>query len=77
MNIHRIVIYTLPDCQACKATRRALDKYGLAYESINLSERPDLADQLRKQGFVQAPIIISGEHAWSGYRPDLIRSLSI
>lgn len=70
-----ITIYTRDNCVQCHATKRAMENRGVAFETINLDQHPDAADALRAEGFRQLPVVIAGEHRWSGYRPDMINRL--
>lgn len=70
-----LTLYTTPHCPACRLTRQALDRAGLTYEVIDLSERPDLVEQMRSEGLLQAPVIDDGTSRSAGFRPDRIRSI--
>lgn len=67
-----IVVYTKPNCVQCDATERALIKYGIPHELIDLTAAPDARDRLRHLGYQQAPVVVAGTQHWSGYRPDRI-----
>lgn len=70
-----LTIYTTPNCPSCRLTRQALDRAGLTYEVIDLSEHPDLVEQLRSEGLLQAPVIDDGTSRSAGFRPDRIRAI--
>lgn len=70
-----LTIYTTPNCPSCRLTRQALDRAGLTYEVIDLSGRPDLVEQLRSEGLLQAPILDDGTSRSAGFRPDRIRAI--
>lgn len=70
-----LTIYTTPNCPSCHLTRQALDRAGLTYEVIDLSERPDLVEQMRSEGLLQAPILDDGTSRSAGFRPDRIRAI--
>lgn len=70
-----LTIYTTPNCPSCRLTRQALDRAGLTYEVVDLSERPDLVVQLRSEGLLQAPILDDGTARSAGFRPDRIRAI--
>ena len=55
-----LTIYTTPNCPSCRLTRQALDRAGITYEVIDLSGRPDLVEQMRSEGLLQAPILDDG-----------------
>ncbi len=70
-----ITVYTKPACVQCNATYRALDKAGVEYEVVDISENPDARDYVMALGYLQAPVVGAGDEHWSGFRPDRIRSL--
>lgn len=69
-----ITVYSKPMCVQCDATYRALDKQGLDYRSIDVSEDVEALEFIKGLGYQQAPVVIAGEDHWSGYRPDRIKA---
>jgi glutaredoxin-like protein NrdH len=74
-----ITVYTKPACQQCKATFRALDKAGVSYRSVDVTEDPDAHDYVKSLGYLQAPVVVVDTAAtdhWSGFRLDKLRELA-
>ncbi|WP_278314146.1 glutaredoxin-like protein NrdH [Lolliginicoccus levis] len=71
-----ITVYTKPACVQCNATYRALDKAGLEYEIIDISEDDSARDFVMALGYLQAPVVVAGDNHWAGFRPDRIKELS-
>ena len=71
-----ITVFTKPNCVQCNATKRALDKQGLDYDTIDVSEDMNALDKIKEMGFMQAPVVMADGEAWSGYRPDKIKALA-
>ena len=71
-----ITVYTKPACVQCNATYRALDKAGLEYNVIDITEDAEARDYVMALGYLQAPIVVAGEDHWSGFRPDKIDELA-
>lgn len=70
-----IKVYSKPNCPQCEATKRQLDKLGIAYEEIDITRhRAELA-RLVAMSYRVAPVVETGDDAWSGYQPEKIRSL--
>ncbi len=69
-----ITVYSKPMCVQCNATYRALDKQGLDYESIDVTQDSSALEFIKGLGYQQAPVIIAGDDHWSGYRPDRIKA---
>lgn len=74
-----ITIYTKRNCPACEATKKAIDRAGLDYKVIDVSNNPTLQQALRESGFRTMPVveIFDGKNHryWEGFRPDLIKQL--
>ena len=70
-----ITVYTKPGCVQCNATFRALDKAELSYQIIDISTDQEALEQLRGMGYMQAPVVVTADTHWSGFRPDKISEL--
>ena len=71
-----ITVYTKPCCPQCSATQRTLDRAGLAYDTVDLTDDAEARDYALSLGHLQAPVVIAGGQHWSGYRPDRIADLT-
>ncbi|MCX5044813.1 glutaredoxin-like protein NrdH [Aldersonia sp. NBC_00410] len=70
-----VTVYTKPACVQCTATYRALDKEGIEYSAVDISEDPAARDFVMALGYLQAPVVVAGDEHWSGFRPDRIKSI--
>ncbi|NKX56191.1 glutaredoxin-like protein NrdH [Arthrobacter mobilis] len=71
-----VTVYTKPSCVQCNATYRALDKKGIEYQSVDLSQDPAALERVRALGYMQAPVVVTDQGHWSGFRPDKIEELA-
>ena len=71
-----ITVYTKPACVQCNATYRALDSKGIEYRSVDLSKDPNALDVVKAMGYMQAPVDVTDNDHWSGFRPDKIAAIS-
>lgn len=71
-----IVVYTKPACVQCNATYKALDKAGLDYVVVDLSQDDEAREYVMALGYLQAPVVVAGNEHWSGFRPDRVKRLS-
>lgn len=69
-----ITVYSQPSCVQCTATYRAMDKLGLDYQVVDLTEDASALAHVKELGFLQAPVVEAGEESWAGFRPDLIKA---
>ena len=70
-----ITVYSKPNCVQCSATYRALDKKGIEYQKIDVSQDPRSLEFIRSLGYAQVPVVVTGQDHWSGFRPDKIAVL--
>ncbi len=73
-----ITVYSKPQCVQCTATYRALDRAGLDYDVVDISENPAARDYVTEElGYMQAPVVVvDNQDHWSGFRPDHISRLA-
>lgn len=76
-----VTVYTRPGCMQCRATTNLLDRNGVSYELIDISDRPEVVAFLRDElGHKGLPVVIVDDgmdpESWSGFRPDLIKELT-
>jgi glutaredoxin-like protein NrdH len=70
-----ITVYTKPSCVQCTATYRALDNKGIEYEVFDVSVDEKALETVKALGYLQAPVVVTDEESWSGFRPDKIAAL--
>lgn len=71
----KVVVYSTPNCMACRSVKRTLEKKGIEYDSISLEQHPELVEQFQELGLTTAPIVTTEGFSFSGYRPDKIKEL--
>ncbi|WP_182359453.1 glutaredoxin domain-containing protein [Tomitella gaofuii] len=71
-----VTVYTKPNCQPCRQTKRALDKRNVPYEEVNILESDEGQRVARTMGFTSAPVVVAdGAGTWCGFKPDRIAAL--
>lgn len=73
--MERVQVYSKENCVQCNATYRALDKESIDYDVTMLEDNPDVLEQFKTEGYLQAPVVVANGETWSGFRPDKIREL--
>lgn len=73
-----IMVYSKPNCMACKMTYRALDQANLDYQVIDITENENAFIYVTQDlGYQQAPIVVvDDQDHWAGFRPDQISRLA-
>lgn len=71
-----VIVYTKPQCVQCNATYKALDKAGIEYQVIDITEVPEAREYVLSLGYLQAPVVVAGDEHFSGFRPDRIKTLA-
>lgn len=75
-NIMTVQLLTKPACVACTQTKRALDRLGVEYTTIDITEDENALQTAKDLGYMQAPVVIAGDDHWSGFQPDRIKTLA-
>ena len=68
-------LYTKPNCVQCDMTKRYMNKNGIEYETIDITEDEESLKMILEMGFQSAPVVISEAGNWSGFQPDKINLL--
>ena len=73
-----VTVYSKPACIQCTMTYRVLDKAGVTYTIVDVTENAAALEYVSEDlGYSAAPIVVVDEHDhWSGFRPDLIAALA-
>ncbi|MCO5475198.1 hypothetical protein NG891_00505 [Enterococcus gallinarum] len=74
--IDNVTLYSKSNCVKCTQTKRLFEKYGIVYQEVNLETHPELVEQFKAQGFMEAPVIVAPHKSWSGFRMDEIKVLA-
>ena len=72
-----ITVYSKPACVQCTATTKELDRKGIAYDYVDITKDADAMEQIATLGYRQAPVVVSGDDHWSGFRPDKISAIAV
>jgi glutaredoxin-like protein NrdH len=71
-----VTVYTKPNCVQCDATKRTMDKLGIKYATVDITQDLEAYDMIISKGFQAAPVVITDDDAWSGFNPDKISGLA-
>ena len=71
-----ITVYSKPACVQCTATTRELDRKGIPYEYVDLTKDIQAMTKVRDMGYMSAPVVITEDDHWGGFRPDKIATLT-
>lgn len=73
-----VVVYTKPACPQCDMTKMQLNRAGIEYTTVDVTEDETALWYIKDYlGYLAAPVVVTstpdGEQHWNGFRPDLIR----
>lgn len=71
-----VTVYTLPSCVQCDSTKRMLKSIDVDYQEVDISQDPVALEMVKTLGYTAAPVVVSGEDHWSGFRMEKIQALS-
>lgn len=73
-----IAVYSKPSCVQCTQTYRKLDKLGLEYTVIDITEDPDAYEYVTGTlGYSAAPVVVTETGHWYGFDPDKLAALAV
>lgn len=67
-----VTVYTKPNCVQCTATKNYLDKKGIVYNTIDITQDLDAFDRIVAMGFKSAPVVDGDGEWWAGFQPEKI-----
>jgi len=70
-------VYTKPNCVQCDMTKRYMDKNGIDYDTVDITQNEAALEMILQMGFSSAPVVISDSGAWAGFQPDKINLLKV
>jgi len=69
-------VYTKDNCVQCDMTKRLMDKIGVEYETVNITQNTEELDKLIELGYRAAPVVVSDGESWAGFQPEKINALA-
>lgn len=68
-----VTVYTTgPDCARCNQTKSVMDKRGVPWVEVDITQEPAAREYVISLGYVEAPVCVvedgTGEDHWSGFR---------
>lgn len=70
-----IQIFSKPDCIQCEQTKKFFDNNNVEYEVFDISVDTDAYDYVVSLGYSSAPVVIAEKTEFSGFQPDLLKTL--
>jgi glutaredoxin-like protein NrdH len=70
-----ITVYSKPACVQCEQTKKLLSKNGLEFDVIDITQDSDAYDKVVSMGFMSAPVVVTDDDSWAGFKPDKINGL--
>jgi glutaredoxin-like protein NrdH len=72
----KVTVWSTPNCVQCMMTKKEMDRLGIPYDAMDLTEHPDKLEEFKALGLLQAPIVETDIKRWSGFRREKILSLA-
>ena len=69
-------VYVKPSCVQCDMTKRFMDKNGIDYDTVDITQDPEALEMILGMGFSSAPVVISDKGSWAGFQPDKLNLLA-
>ena len=78
-----ITVYTKPNCQPCRATKRWLDNRSIDYQTVDVTTSPADLAAIKALGYEGVPVVIVAGRTpetdlhWHGFHPDNLSKYTI
>ena len=69
-------VYSKPACVQCDMTKKMLDKNGIEYTVVDITQDIQAYDKIVAMGFMSVPVVITNDDAWAGFQPEKINSIA-
>lgn len=70
-----IILFSKPNCVQCDKTKAFFKKNKIEYRLFDVSEDKGAFLVVSKMGFKSVPVIVTDDNIWSGFQPDLLKTL--
>lgn len=70
-----VTVYSKPHCPQCVATVRWLERSDIPYTAVDLTQDQQAFAHVESLGYKQVPVVEYEDQHWSGFRPDLIKTI--
>jgi glutaredoxin-like protein NrdH len=57
-------------------TKKMLDKNGIEYNTVDITQDPAAYEMIVGMGFMAAPVVITENDAWAGFNPEKINAIA-
>lgn len=70
-----VTVYSKSLCVQCDATKRNLIKMEIDFDVVDIENDEEALAMVKSLGYSHAPVVITPDEHWSGFRPDKIKEL--
>ena len=70
-----VIVYSNPNCVQCEQTKRYLKSKGVEFEAKMIQDSPEINSLIAEKGYQSAPVVVSGDKSWSGFKLDNLNTL--
>lgn len=70
-----ITVYSKPACPQCTMTQKHLEKKGIEFAVIDITQDDEARAMVMSLGYSAAPVVVSGGTHFAGFRPDRLNEL--
>lgn len=71
-----VIVWTKPSCVQCTATKKDLERKGVAFREVDITDHPEAIDALRDANRLAMPAVQFRDEMWGGFQPDKIKEVA-
>lgn len=71
-----ITVYSNPNCVQCEQTKRYLTLHNVEFVAKMIADSPEITDLITEKGYTSAPVVVTDNDSWSGFRITKLHALT-
>jgi glutaredoxin-like protein NrdH len=70
-----VTVYSNPNCVQCEQTKKYLKLKNIEFESKMIADSPEVFALIEEKGYKSAPVVVTDNDSWSGFKLDKLSAL--
>ena len=70
-----VTVYSNPNCVQCETTKRYLTQKNIPFEAKMIQDSPEVLPIIEANGYKTAPVVVTENDSWSGFRLEKLANL--
>jgi glutaredoxin-like protein NrdH len=71
-----VTVYSNPNCVQCEQTKRFLTLHNVEFVAKMIADSPEIMPLIEEKGYTSAPVVVTDNDSWSGFRITKLHALT-